>query len=125
MSATDTPTQSTFQVNYLKSGDYREVACDGVIGGATPQGKLFIAFYAERLPIPRVAVFEADPPTEDRGLVLVHEERAPLYLESRDGLIRNLEFGMYVDIAAAKRLLSWLTARVEEHHANTAAGETK
>jgi hypothetical protein len=57
---TDSPAQS-LKINYLKSKAYREAACDGALGGPTPQKKLWIAFYTERFPIPRIAEYNVVP----------------------------------------------------------------
>ena len=45
----------------MKSNAFREVACDGALGGPTSQKKLWIAFYTERLPIPRIAEYNVVP----------------------------------------------------------------
>jgi len=56
----------TVDINYIKSADFREVACDGVIGGPTPNQKLWVAFYTERLPCPgsfAIRLFQVDKRT--------------------------------------------------------------
>jgi hypothetical protein len=50
-SLADDAEATTVDINYLKSISFREVACDGVLGGPTPHGKLWLAFYTERLPL--------------------------------------------------------------------------
>jgi hypothetical protein len=48
------PKPAKIQFHYIKGPDYREAACHGVIGGPTPAGKVWLAFFSERGPIPRV-----------------------------------------------------------------------
>lgn len=116
------------QFHYIKGPDYREAACHGAIGGPTPQGKLWLGFFAERHPIPRIVEFEVSPPS---GSLWQFDERAqpPTNVESRQGVIRHVEFGVYLDVDVAERLHQWLgenVARIREATAppSTAAEPT-
>lgn len=100
---------STIDVHYLKSEGFREVACDGVMGGPTPHGKLWLSFYSERFPLPRVVRQEVRPVEGDR-----FETSGPgSVLESRSGMIRNVEFGVYMSVETATQLRDWLTKQIE------------
>lgn len=102
---TDQKANPTIDINYVKSASYREVPCDGALGGITPQKKLWVGFYSERLPLPRLVRHELIP-TERQNEFSLDPNGTPL--ESRGGLIRNVEFGIYLSKEAAKQLHEWL-----------------
>ena len=83
------------------------IRADGAIGGISPRLELFVTFYNERFPIPKVLVYEATPegaPGEE-----VSSER-----ESKAGIIREAEIGVTMDIATAKSFASWLNEKITE-----------
>src|SRR5947207_682753 len=93
------------QLHYIKGPNYREVPCHGAIGGVTAQGKLWIALYAERYPLPRVVEYEVPAPPPGSIFVGLNErESKPTYVDSRQGIIRHVEFSAYLDIEAAQRI---------------------
>lgn len=103
------------QFHYIKGPDYRELFCDGAIGGLTPSGRrICIAFYAERGPIPRVVEFEVGAVGEGQPVQLDEANTKPSRVESREGVIRHIESSVYVDVDVAKRLVEWLNARISE-----------
>jgi hypothetical protein len=111
---TSAPTTAKIEFHYLKSPDYREVACHGVIGGNTPQGKIWMSFFAERPPIPRVVQF--DVPSVPGATVVQFDEGAatPTHVETRNGLIRHIEISTYMDVEIATRVHKWLGDRLAE-----------
>ena len=103
-----------FQVHYIKTYNYREIVCDGLIGGITPQAnKIWMGFYSERNPIPRT-VFHQAAPGPDPNQYIVDESSPPYRVESREGIIRTVEVTTYVDVATAKRFVDWLQKRISE-----------
>ena len=108
--AEQNPIPKTIAVNYLKSSDFREIACDGAIGGMTPQGKLWVAFYAERFPLPRIVehdVIQGSKPDE-----ITVDMSSGRILESRSGIVRHVEFGVYLTTESAKTLHDWLGKQI-------------
>jgi hypothetical protein len=97
--------ENKIKINYVKTCDFREVACDGVLGGPTPQGKIWLSFYTERFPIPKV-VEHSLVRGEGEGEFSIGGN--PVVIESREGVIRNMEFGVYMSLAAAEQLRDWL-----------------
>ena len=97
-----------FPINYIKVGGYREASCDGAIGGPTSQAKLWVGFYSERQPIPRVVAYSAKRNPDDPATVDVDEKAKPVFVESRQGLVRNVEFGIYMSVEVAQKLHDWL-----------------
>lgn len=113
--ADESKTTETLQFHYIKSPDYREVACHGVIGNPTPNGKIWAAFYAERTPIPRVVGYPiASVP--DGQPTPFNEATAgpPVSIESRRGIVRHVEFTAYLDLDVAERLQKWLGDRIAQ-----------
>lgn len=103
-----------FHIHYIKTSNYREIACDGVVGGVTPRArKIWMGFYSERSPIPRT-VFHQTAPGAAPNEWVVDESKPPFRVESREGLIRNIEVATYIDLETAKRLVEWLQKRVTD-----------
>ena len=97
----------TIHINYIKSNDYREVACDGALGSSTPAGKLWVAFYTERLPLPRIVRHELQQSAESSELRI--DPNSPgVTIDGRVGIVRNVEFGLYMSPEAARKLHEWL-----------------
>jgi hypothetical protein len=104
--ADESKTPQTLQFHYIKSPDYREIACHGVIGNPTPNGKIWVAFFAQRSPIPRVVEYSVI----DGQSVQFNETTAgaPVSVESRRGIVRHVEFTAYLDLEVAENLQKWL-----------------
>jgi len=87
------------------SHNYRQIHVDGAFGGITSRGLVNISFFAERSPIPKSSEYE-----------IVENQLGPLLSNSDDsksGMIREFEFGIYTDINVAKQLIEMLTKQVE------------
>ena len=102
------------QFHYIKGPTYRETACHGVIGGPTPQGKVWMALFSERGPLPRMIEYHVTSPPPDAAEISFNEREAgpPNFVESRQGVIRNVEFSAYLDVETAERLAKWLSEQV-------------
>lgn len=110
------------QFHYIKGSEYREIACHGVIGGPTPIGKLWISFYSERSPIPRMVEYVVPPPPAGTTSFQFEEAKAtPDLIEGRRGVIRNVEFTGYFDVEAAERIYQWLGTQIEQMKSNKQA----
>src|SRR6266853_2853339 len=98
------------QLHYIKGSNYREIACHGMFGGPTPQGKLWMSMYSERAPIPRMVEYNLPPPAEGTSSVLFEEGKGgpPSLIEGRQGIIRHVEFSAYVDVDVAEKIHEWL-----------------
>ena len=109
----DKPDTAKVQFHYIKGQTYREAACHGAIGGETTQGKIWMALYTERHPIPRTVEYEvAGKP----GDTVEFNEQAtkPSNIESRHGIIRHIETTVYMDLEVAKRVHAWLGRHIEK-----------
>ena len=97
------PASGQIRFHYIKSGYFRTVLADGAWGGVSPAGRINIVFYNERAPIPRIVTHSVK---ESR----LGEE---LERESRDGIVREVEVAVALDLPAAESLLTWLEEKVQ------------
>ncbi|MFZ0692766.1 MAG: hypothetical protein WAN51_01205 [Alphaproteobacteria bacterium] len=97
--------QRRIQIHYLKSNQFRVIAGEGIIGSASPQGKLFCVLFSERLAIPRSMTHEVF-----KGELV----RRPVETETRGGIVRELEVGVVMDLAVAARVRDWLTETINK-----------
>lgn len=95
------------RIEYIKSHAYRMVRADGALGGTSPRLELFISFYNERFPIPKVLVYKPTD-TGAPGEEIVEER------ESKEGIIREVEVGITMDLPTAKSFAGWLAQKIGE-----------
>lgn len=93
--------------HYIKSKEFRTIHVDGVHGSLTPQGKLQMAVFSERLPIPR----ETTQPLNNDGTLgpEIREERI-----SKSWVVREIEGNLIMDVAQAKSIAQWMLDRVDQ-----------
>jgi predicted polyphosphate/ATP-dependent NAD kinase len=91
----------------IKSNLFRVISADGIFGGLTPRGNLFMSFFSERLPIPERIVHLLTPEGKVGEEVLAERE-------SKDGVIREVEVGVAVDLDTAKALVVWLQDKIKQ-----------
>jgi hypothetical protein len=89
------------------SDNYRQIHVDGAFGGISPRGLIALSFYAERFPIPKATDFELN----EQGIVGAKIQDSP---DSKNGIIREFEIGIYMDITATKELHTFLGQKIEE-----------
>jgi hypothetical protein len=103
------------QFHYIKGPTYREIAAHGVIGGVTPQGKVWMALYTERGPLPRMVEYHVPPAGEGVTSIQFDElAKVPDFIDSRQGVIRHVEVSTYMDIDFAERFHQWLGTQIEQ-----------
>lgn len=94
------------QFHYIKNPGFHTVYVDGAIGSWTPRGYLHAALYNERAPIPRMMSHVLSP---DGKL------GPPVHLESRPGIVREIEVSLLLDRAAAQSLRDWLSEQLIQY----------
>jgi hypothetical protein len=97
--------QPEITFHFIKSANFQEILMEGVWGGLTPHGRIQMAIYNERQPIPKTATYEV------KGNRLggeITEER-----ESLQGIVRNIEANVVMDLEAAEMLRSWLDDNIK------------
>lgn len=86
--------------------NFREIHVDGAYGGITPRGFINLNFFAERSPIPKASTYQLSE--NHLG------EKVSDSPDSKDGVIREYEFGIYFDVNTAKDIYNFLGERIKE-----------
>lgn len=87
------------------SASFREIHVDGAFGGITPSGYINLNFYAERFPIPKSTEYSL----KDDNTI---NEKINDSEDSKDGIIREYEFGIYCDLKTAVNIKKFLDERI-------------
>lgn len=112
--------KDTVKFLYVKSNYFRVVHADGAFGGLTPRGELFMSVFSERAPLPDVTVQAVEKGQLGQEII---EQR-----QASDGIVREIEVGIVMDLVVAKSVVAWLSDRikiVEEYNANAKAQESE
>jgi hypothetical protein len=96
---------STVTFHYVKSNHFRVVHASGVFGGLNPDGTLLVSVFSERAPLPDVTVQKVESGGQIGSEII--EMR-----KSSDGIVRELEVGLNMDIRTARMLVDWLKERI-------------
>jgi hypothetical protein len=99
-------TPNTVPFHYIKSNLFRVLHADGIVGGPTPNGLIFLGFYSERAAIPQITVHEI---TEGGQ---VGAER-PDERVSKKGIVREVEIGATMSVETATSVITWLQEKVD------------
>jgi len=91
-------------INYEKSPHYKIHNCDGLWGGVSSHGKIFVDVYTEHPPIPTKETLEiTDGVNTNKKTDLV------------DGhILRTFVCGLVMDISTASSIGNWLLTKVQE-----------
>jgi hypothetical protein len=92
------------QVHYLKTPNYRSYHVDGIFGGVTPSGYLYMELFLQRWATPKSILHEVK---EDGSL------GKELERDSKSGIIREVEAGLTMDLAAAEVIHGWLGEKIK------------
>lgn len=71
---------SRLQFHLLKTGSYSTFHVDGVWGGMTPSGGIYVDFFVERFPIPTSVYYEVNP-NGQLGEITKHEGKTGIRRE--------------------------------------------
>jgi hypothetical protein len=128
--AADDKRTAKLQFHYVKGPEYREAACHGVLGGLTPQKKVWMALFSERHAIPRVVEFHIPVPEGQESVAFDEITAKPAHVEQRQGIVRHVELTTYLDLDVAIRVHTWLGQRIDElqrgeERQDSKAGQTK
>jgi hypothetical protein len=97
------PEELTF--HYLKTSSYRTFHVDGAYGGLCPNGNIYMELFVERMPTPKQETFVLNP---DGKL------GPELNREGKQGMIREIESGIVMDVITAIRLRDWLSEKIDQ-----------
>lgn len=96
-------------IHNVKSADYRQAHADGASVGITPSGYFNLNFYGQRASIPKSTIFNINPDGSLGDLVGISED-------SKEGIIREYEFGVYLDINTCLSLKKVLEEKISEYY---------
>ena len=100
--------QKEIDFNYIKGSNFRVVHADGAMGNETPSGNLFLVFYSERFPLPDSQTFGISE--EGRVIGEITEKRKV----NSNGVMREVEVGVMLDINVAKGMVVSLTHLIRQ-----------
>jgi hypothetical protein len=102
-----TPTQRVVTFHNKVNPNFRQIHVDGAFGGITPPGFINMSFYAERFPMPKSTNYLIN---ENNTL----GEKVEDSRDSKTGVIREYEFGIYCDLKTAINIRNFLNDRILE-----------
>lgn len=96
----------TIKIKYLKAYDYRSSLATGVYGNVTTNGLINVNFFSDRVVLPDHQLI----PIDDQGRQIGKPE------DVKDGdAVRDVHFGVLMDIDTAKLVIQWLETKIKEH----------
>lgn len=96
-------------IHNIKGTNHRQIHVDGASAGLTPSGYININFYSERSVIPKATTFNINPDGTLGSVISTSED-------SKDGIVREFDFGIFVDINTCKSLKQLLEHKIEEYY---------
>jgi non-canonical (house-cleaning) NTP pyrophosphatase len=97
--------QDSIKFTYIKNNNYSVHHVDGAYGGITPKGDITLNFFSERFPIPNTVTHELiDGKTLGKEIDKV----------SKEGIIREIECGIIINLDTARSINKWLIDKINE-----------
>ena len=111
MSDSNTPDKKIAELvlNYIKADNFHSVLSTGVIGGITINSLIDLNFFTDRVTIPKSVTLEVD----ENG------QQKEISRDTKTGVIREVQFGVLMDVNTAKTLVEWLNNNIKLIEANT------
>ena len=91
--------------HWIKSNAFRVIHAEGAHGGITPNGKIQMALFNERQPIPQQTSHEVEKASD--GSFKVGDEMRDERV-SRNGIVREVEVEILMDPKTARLVCDWL-----------------
>lgn len=101
-----TPQENHVTFHYIKNNLFRVIHADGAWGGITPRLGIHMALYSERNPIPQQMTYQITGETK-----LGEEIREARV--AREGIVREVEAEVIMDVGTARALVEWLQERIK------------
>lgn len=103
---------SSITIHNIKNSLYRQVHVDGAHGGITPSGFINVNFFSQRGAIPKGTEFEVNSEGQITRPIKDIDN-------SKQGIIREFEFGTYMDINTCISIKEFLERKIEEYKSIT------
>ena len=94
-------------IHNIKNSSFRQIHVDGAHGGITPTGLININFYSQRNAIPKGTEFNLTSKGELGSIVKDIDD-------SKVGIVREFEFGAYMDLNTCISLKQFLEKKIDE-----------
>jgi hypothetical protein len=98
---------------YRKDKSCPTYHADGIFGGFTPHGQLYMDIFIERFPTPT----SVECSMKDGGQLIESSRK------SENGILRDVQCGIIMDIGAAMRIHQWLSEKLS--HVKVVQSEVK
>jgi hypothetical protein len=95
------PANQSVTFYFEKTGSFQTLHADGAVASVTPSGHVFVAFYVERAPIPKTAVY----PVDEGGII----REKPTSITGKQGVFRELQSGVIFTRQALRQLSQYIT----------------
>ncbi|MCB9425526.1 MAG: hypothetical protein H6584_00650 [Flavobacteriales bacterium] len=99
-------------IHNIKNSLYRQVHVDGAHGGITPNGFINVNFFSQRGVIPKGTEFELNEEGQITKAIKDIDD-------SKQGIVREFEFGAYMDINTCISIKEFLERKIEEYKSIT------
>jgi hypothetical protein len=94
------------KIHYIKTPQFRNIFISGVYGGgALGINKIYMGLFSDRMPFPQITVSNVE-----NGMVTSENNSEKI---SKDGIIRDVEANVILDLATAKILVNWLQEKIK------------
>lgn len=100
---------NSITIHNIKNALYRQVHIDGAHGGITPTGFINVNFFSQRGVIPKGTEFELNQEGQITAAIKDTED-------SKQGIVREFEFGTYMDINTCISIKEFLEKKIEEYN---------
>ena len=99
----------SIRFHYIKSNAFRVIHADGVFGGPSPGStrQLNVSFFSERAAIPTMV----EHSLTDLGDGIMQMGNV-VATEGKQGVVREVEAGVVMSLAMAKKLHAWLDEKI-------------
>lgn len=111
----DTAVPKELDIHYIKSSCYRTFHVDGIFGGVTPGGKIHAATFVERQVLPE---------TVRQKVGFDGKLGAEISRVTKQGITREIEAGLVMDVDMARIFRDWLDRKIEEFEKVSKAKKT-
>ncbi len=104
------------EFHFIKGNAFRVIYADGILGGIHPNGRhIHMSLFNERQPIPQRTVHKITVAArnEDKSISLSVGEEVVSKRISREGIVREIEAEVVLDIPTARNLVLWLHRHLE------------
>ena len=105
MAKKKTKSRPTIKYFYEKTSNYRTYHVDGIFGGITSQGKIYMDIFIERNPGPDM--IEHKITKEGRPGEEIRRSG------DKPGIIRQIECGLVVDLSTAATIRDWIDNKIQ------------